>query len=119
MAKTRYKLADEHELTGDVTRLIRELDGIEIALFNLNGEYHAVANFCPHQSGPLCEGNVVTDLRRADDGWRFEVGDEHTIVCPWHGWRFDVTTGYNPQSDRYRVPTYDVEVEDGEIFVIR
>jgi nitrite reductase/ring-hydroxylating ferredoxin subunit len=41
------------------------------------------------------------------------------VRCPWHGWRFDVRTGESLQSDRWKAPTYEVEVEDGEVYVSR
>ena len=53
-------------------------------------------------------------------GWQWDYDpEEYYVHCPWHGWIFDIRTGENPDADRYRVPTYDVAVEDGEIFVVR
>lgn len=54
-----------------------EIQGKKIALFNIDGKYFATTNICTHAGGPLCEG----DLK------------EKTITCPWHGSKFDVTTG--------------------------
>lgn len=49
-------------------------NGLEIALFKLEGKIHALENVCPHQGGPLGEGDIVNGC----------------VTCPWHGWRFDI-----------------------------
>ena len=54
-----------------------DVDGREIALFNVGGSFHAIDNTCTHVGGPLCEGEIA--------------GSE--VICPWHGAMFDVTTG--------------------------
>jgi len=80
-----------------------EVNGKEIALFNVAGSFHAIDNTCTHVGGPLCEGEV----------------DGIEVTCPWHGAVFDVTTGQvlgppAPESlARYnvRVEGSDIEVE--------
>lgn len=117
---TRHEIADVEALAEDGSRVIAEVEGMEIAVFRIEGEYHAVANFCVHQGGPLCEGTLRGRTTVADNGWEWEYDDtEKNVVCPWHGWLFDVTTGRSPDDDRYAVPTYDVEVDDGTIYVER
>ena len=37
----------------------RHRKGREIGIFNLDGEYFALANRCPHAGGPLCKGRIV------------------------------------------------------------
>lgn len=54
-----------------------EIGDKEIALFNSGGEYFAIDNACTHVGGPLCEGDL----------------EGHTVICPWHGAEFDITTG--------------------------
>jgi len=83
--------------------LLVEVNGKEIALFNLDGSLHAIDNNCTHVGGPLCEGELN--------------GTE--VTCPWHGAVFDVTTGQvlgppaGSSVSRYnvRVQGSDVEVE--------
>ena len=80
-----------------------DLENRGIALFNLEGEVHALDNTCPHAGGPLGEGTVE--------------GDE--IACPWHGWKFHIPTGTcrkNP-SPSWNVQRYDVRIIDGIIQV--
>ncbi len=77
------------------------VDGQAIALFNVDGTFHALAGRCPHRGGPLGQGFL--------DGPR--------VSCPWHNWTFDVTTGANVASADLKVARYDVKVEDGRVFV--
>lgn len=117
---TKHLIADESELSSDGERVIAEVEGQEIAVFRHEGEYYAVANYCIHQAGPLCEGGLTGATTLGDDGWDWIYDDEEKyIACPWHGWMFDITTGRSPKDERYAVPTYDVEVEDGSIYLVR
>ncbi len=76
-----------------------EVDGDEIALFNVDGKLYAINNTCSHQGGPLGEGEV----------------DDNIVTCPWHGWQYDVTTGTSTNSPDVRIPTYPVVVEGDDI----
>lgn len=115
---SRHKIADVEDMSEEGSRLLIEVKGVEIAVFNCGDEYQAVANFCPHQGGPLCEGPLRGRTTVGRDGeWEYDAEQKH-IVCPWHGWMFDITTGMNVDAERYEVPTYDVEVDDGELFVV-
>lgn len=73
----------------------------ELALCNVAGKFYAVDNACPHRGGPLGEG----------------VLEGNVIVCPWHGWRFDVTTGASPAVPTARVDKFEVVVEGNDIKV--
>jgi len=115
MTRTAHRIADVEELS-DGERVIEEIEGREIAVFRLGEEYYALANYCVHQAGPLCEGDVKGRMTRNETEWRYD-DERRCVVCPWHGWAFDVTTGTNIQDDSYAVPTYDVEVRDGGVFV--
>ena len=116
----RYAVADIEEFDGSGSRVIAEVEGQEIAVFQHQGEYYALANFCIHQAGPLCEGALSGSISTDEDGWDWVYDDEERyIVCPWHGWMFDIETGRSPKDERYAVPTYDAEVEDGTVYAVR
>lgn len=108
------------EAFGENERVIVEVQGAEIAVFHTDGEYHAVLNYCVHQSGPLCEGplsgKMVADPPEFD--WRYDE-TPRVVTCPWHNWKFDIRTGENVQDSTYRVPTFETEIEDGDVYVIR
>lgn len=118
--KSRYKVATVDELQEDGSRAIADIDGQEIAVFHIDDEYYAMANYCVHQAGPLCQGKLTGYMTGGEDGWEWDYEeDEKAVTCPWHGWKFDVTTGRNIKDDRYAAPTYDVEVDNEEIYVVR
>lgn len=120
MAKTKHKVGTVKELPENGDRLITEVNGQEIAVFQINDEYHAIANYCVHQAGPLCEGELSKQTEIPEDGWMWESDDEEKVIkCPWHAWRFDVTTGESLDDSHYKTPTYDVEIEGSEIYVRR
>jgi ferredoxin-thioredoxin reductase catalytic chain len=72
----------------------------DIALFRVDGVFYALSNVCRHAFAPLSEGFM----------------DGHIVMCPWHGWRYDVRDGTtdHPGAD---VSAYTVTVRDGEVFV--
>lgn len=118
MSNSVHKVADVDEIEDDDLPILVDLDGREVGVFRIEDEYFAVANYCPHANGPLCEGDVTGTIGAASDGtWQLEKEDE-LISCPWHGWDFDIRTGKNVRTDRFRTPTYEVEVKDGELFVL-
>lgn len=120
MPRTEHAVADIDEFDGEGSKVVTEINGHEIAVFRYNQDYHAVANFCPHQAGPLCEGPLTGQTELSDDGWGWEYNnDERYIACPWHNWMFDIETGKNAQDDRYAVPTYETTVRKETVYVHR
>lgn len=92
---------------------------IEVGVFNIDGELHALPNVCPHQFGPLCEGTVNgTTACSAATGWKFAwVREGEVVTCPWHGMEFDIATGRSLSSPRLKVRTYPVAVSDGQVII--
>lgn len=117
----KHTVATEDELE-DGDRTLIELEGKDIGVFNINGEYHAFASWCPHQGGPCCEGAVTGTSEASFDRDTLTVEldwtkDDEVLNCPWHGWEFDITSGQCLSDDRFSLPSYPVEVEDGKIIV--
>jgi nitrite reductase/ring-hydroxylating ferredoxin subunit len=75
--------------------------GRPVALFNVAGTFHAISNTCLHRGGPLGQG----------------VLDGTTVLCPWHAWSFDVTTGVSTVNPDLRLQRYEVRVESGRVLV--
>lgn len=98
-------------------RVIVEIDGREIAVFNVDGELYALANYCVHQGGPVCEGLLSGTVGVDDDLDLVYEKEGEIVACPWHGWEFEVRTGEHLADPGYRLPSYDVTVEDGEVYL--
>ncbi len=80
---------------------VADLGGRKVAVFNVDGVYHVVANECGHQGGPLGEGKL----------------EGFAVTCPWHQWKFDVTTGQCLSVSGSSVRRYDCAVLGDDLYV--
>jgi nitrite reductase (NADH) small subunit len=71
-----------------------------ICVANVNGQFLAVDNVCVHLGGPLGEGVV----------------DKGKIVCPWHGWAYDLKTG-ELAPGKPGVQAYSLKIENGDVLI--
>jgi nitrite reductase/ring-hydroxylating ferredoxin subunit len=78
-----------------------EIGGQSVALFNVDGQFHALDNACPHRGGPLGDGDVS--------------GKE--VTCPWHAWGFDVTNGCGTTHPSSQAKSYAVKIEGEDVLV--
>lgn len=77
-----------------------EVNGRQIALFNVDGRFYALGGECPHRGGPLGDGDL----------------EGCVVTCPWHAWQFDVTTGES-LTDDLKAERYEVRVEGDDVLV--
>ena len=77
------------------------LSGERVAVFKYDGKVSAVSNVCQHQNGPLGEGKILNGC----------------ITCPWHGYQYVPETGASPPPFAEKVPTFNVRVKNGRVFV--
>ena len=100
------------------SRRLVEAKGRLIAVFNINGEFFALANRCPHQGGSLYAGRLVGLLEAREPGcYRYSRRGE-IVRCPWHGWEFDVRTGKSwCEPERVRARQFAVAVAPGAALV--
>jgi nitrite reductase/ring-hydroxylating ferredoxin subunit len=111
-------------LTEDVLeggRVVVDIDGVEIGIFRVDGQLYAWENRCAHFGGPVCQGVLMNRVvERLDEGKR-SLGDDFApqlhIVCPWHGYEYDVRTGEHPADPTARLRPIEVEEHEGEILV--
>jgi len=81
-------------------RMFVEVEGRPIVIFNIGGQYFAIADVCSHDEGPVGEGDL----------------DGYQITCPRHGAQFDVRSGGVTQMPAVvDIPAYPVRVVDGTI----
>jgi nitrite reductase/ring-hydroxylating ferredoxin subunit len=79
-----------------------EVDGIPLAVFHVDdGQYQALEGSCPHEGGPLGDGVLLGDR----------------VVCPWHGFDFDVRTGACNVAPDLAVTVYPVWVAGSDVLV--
>jgi nitrite reductase (NADH) small subunit len=79
-----------------------DVGGVTLALFNAGGgRFHATSPLCPHEDGPLAEGWIEGDA----------------VVCPWHGFDFELGTGRCRVDEGLAITVYPVRVTGGDIEV--
>lgn len=108
---TKHIVATVDQIPAGQHKVI-EVAGREIGVFNLQGEYFAIRNSCPHQGGPLCSGRVTGFIMATEPGQYSYTRRGEIVRCPWHGWEFDIKTGqswFDPGKTRVR--NYKVTVE--------
>ena len=99
-------------------RKIVDVAGRSIGIFNLQGEYFALRNICPHQGGKLCEGKTWGLIEASKPGDLHYSRPGEIITCIWHGWEFDIRTGQSwCDPIKLRVRKYDVDIADGATIV--
>lgn len=111
---TRREICPVSELPPGEKRIV-EIEGLSIGVFNVDGEFYALANLCPHQLAPLCEGRITGETVSSAVGEYETVREGEIIQCPWHGWKFDIedgTSAFNPHEVATR--TFEVAVESPE-----
>lgn len=82
----------------------RTIDGLEIAIFNVDGQFYAIQNSCQHKGGLMYEG---------------EVDEEScSVYCPWHWWEWDLESGRSPVDPDKQMRTFETEVINNEIRVL-
>ena len=104
-------------------RKILVVDGHEVGVFRINGGFHAFYNHCPHQGGPVCQGKIIRkveenlDLDQTSRGLKYSEDHVH-IVCPWHGFEYDIETGEHPGDHNVKIRKCEVAVRGGEVFLV-
>ncbi|MCS6920934.1 MAG: Rieske 2Fe-2S domain-containing protein [Elioraea sp.] len=97
--------------------------GKEIGIFRLGRTFYAWENSCAHAGGPVCQGRIMNRVeeRIAGDGrslgFRFSRARVN-IVCPWHGYEYDIRTGRHQGNPALRLKSVAVRVRNGEVYVV-
>ena len=95
----RFRIASRGEVPPGTGKVV-VAGGRVLALFNVEGEFFAVDNSCPHRGGPLGEGHLQGKI----------------VTCPWHGWQFDLACGVSPLNPRHSVRCVRLEAEGDDLY---
>jgi 3-phenylpropionate/trans-cinnamate dioxygenase ferredoxin subunit len=113
MAEIRFPAT---ELPEGARKMV-SVGGIDVGVFNVGGELFALQNRCPHQWGPVCEGDLLGAMESAGPGHYDYVPDSYRLRCPWHGWEFDIKTGRGWTDVKARVRRFYPRREEDEVVV--
>lgn len=103
-----------------VNPYLAQVGNLSVAIYRHENGYYAYLNRCPHQGGPACEGAIIRDgdIRMRTD----EVSDSNktlcSIVCPWHGWGFEMETGLCRSNSGLRLRSFEVLVEGDSLAIV-
>jgi nitrite reductase (NADH) small subunit len=104
-------------------RSVVACEGRQIGVVRAKGKLHAFLNICPHQGGPVCDGLLIHRVEeviapdKTYQGMRFSETDLH-IVCPWHGWEFNIETGKCAGDGKHGLKRFKTVERDGAIYVV-
>lgn len=76
-------------------------DDKTICVANVNGTYSAMDDVCPHRGGPLGQGMIKRGK----------------VICPWHAWAWDPTTGTSDQNSEMKAAIYSVKIENTDVLI--
>lgn len=84
--------------------VVVDVDGVEVAVFNVEGKFYAIENVCTHDYGELAGAGCLQGVQ---------------VICPRHGARFDLRTGAALTAPAYEaVATLQTRIEDGRVQVL-
>jgi 3-phenylpropionate/trans-cinnamate dioxygenase ferredoxin component len=73
-----------------------------IAVFNVDGELFGIESDCKHMKASLQRGTVRDKI----------------VTCPWHHWQYDIRTGQCLTVDKFKLKTYQVEIEGDDVYIV-
>lgn len=104
MSKTKHKVGQVESL--DEEPRCVEIDEKKFLVYKNGDDVYGYRNVCPHQQGPVVEG---------------EIDEENgTVICPWHGWEFDLDGGKNlfETGAGDQLPQVKTIVEGGDVYIV-
>jgi len=98
--KKYYKLGSIHSFQSEKGKRM-DVAGVSLAVFLHEGKVIAFSNICPHQKGPIADGEIVNGY----------------VECPWHNYQFSVNDGSGPPGFRDCIPYFPVIMQDDDVYV--
>jgi nitrite reductase (NADH) small subunit len=72
-----------------------------VCVANVDGTITAMDNICLHRGGPLGQGVI----------------DRGKVICPWHGWEWNASSGEAAHNPAVKVPVYALKIENGDVLI--
>lgn len=95
------KLTSQAELPANNEAKEFPCGGQTICVANVNGTITAMDNVCLHRGGPLGQGVI----------------EKGKVVCPWHGWAWDPSTGQAVHNANAKLAVYPIKIENGDVLI--
>ncbi|WP_433260649.1 Rieske (2Fe-2S) protein [Actinosynnema sp. CS-041913] len=121
VGETEWHAGRVADFADGVRKILRAGD-LEIGVFRVGDRWYAYRNLCLHQGGPVCEGELMPKVEAvlADDrtlvGERFSDTEQH-LVCPWHGWEYELETGRCVTVPSRKLTAFAVVVRGDDVYV--
>jgi nitrite reductase/ring-hydroxylating ferredoxin subunit len=121
-AASQHIVLGRHDELKKRQRMVIDVDGTGIGIYFVGEEVRAYLNICPHMGGPVCQGKIMPRTLElvANNGKSLGLGfskEQLHIVCPWHGYEFDMLTGRHPIDPKVGLTPVPVQVTDGNVVV--
>lgn len=99
-----------------------KIEDLEIGVVLVKGEVLAFENYCPHAGGPVCLGDVFGAIKvelKEDKSYVREYisEDDFRLVCPWHGFVFNVHTRECVTDSRFKIRGFTTTTRNDQVFV--
>ncbi|HEU0236811.1 MAG TPA: Rieske (2Fe-2S) protein, partial [Candidatus Limnocylindrales bacterium] len=107
----------------DGRRVMVRIDERDVFVFERDGRFYAFENVCRHMGGPVGEGILIGKVEAVLDDEqrllheRFSTQEIH-LVCPWHGWEYDIETGECAANRRLKLRRYEAVQRGEDIYVV-
>ena len=116
-SKLRTVVARVDEMPPGSMRLV-PIGKFGVGVYNVDGKFSAIVNYCPHRGGPMCFGHLTGETTPGEKPYSIEYSRENELIkCPWHGWEFDLNSG-DAVAASVKVRTYEVVIEDDNVVLI-
>lgn len=104
-------------------RRIVNAAGREIVVIRARNAFRAFTNMCLHMGGPVGEGVIMPKVEAVLDDQQRLMGetfsaDKLHLVCPWHGWEYDIDTGRAIGNSTLQLERYETAVRGDDVYVV-
>lgn len=118
-----YFIGNFSDLSEDSRKLVT-IAGEEIVVFRHSDTVYALENRCLHMGGPIAEGLLVGRVEGVVDEGGNQLGDRFSddvthVVCPWHGWEYDIASGRCAALPGLGLKKYQTDIREGQVYVRR